>query len=336
MKCAHIVPPNWTGLFPQGLYRMALAQWVRDHSVYQTQIQKPVPSVRGPEAPYLLMDCGTFEDQQLPGPELQAAAEEINATEIILPDVLGDPEETLSRSAKALKHIHARRVMFVPQGRTLESWKKCLEAWIAYWEASHLSSECSLALGISSLRQVTGTAPQVGSRRRLIEIASSYNYSVHLLGLTDPKEFVTNELSVARELRVRGMDTSTAFAQGAAGQLLTSKSPKILLGSPADYKVLSTQGRRLTLLNTHILNDWVLTGKVLPGVPSRLIRYTASKWLTFYGEGFATMKEVMVACCFPPGRYAHVPRTNKGEGHVRPLRTSKDLLKQERLIELEV
>lgn len=336
MKIAHIVPPSWTGLFPQGLYRMALAQWVKNNPAYQEQLRKPVPSVRGPEIPYIIMDSGTFEDQQLPPANLQLAAEEIGATEIVLPDVFGEPEETLKRSAQALKHIHTRRVMFVPQGRTLEAWEKCLEAWVDFWEASHLSTECSLALGVSSLRQVTGTTPQVGSRRRLIELASNYNYSVHLLGLTDPEEFVTNELSVARELRVRGIDTSTAFAQGAAGQLLTSKSPKIRLGTPTQYKALSTQGRRLTLLNTHILNDWVSTGKVLPGVPSRLIRYTASKWLKFYGEGFATVMEVMIACRFPLGLYALVPLTKKGEEHVRPLRTSKDLLKQEQLIELEV
>jgi len=340
MNVANICSPQWTGLFPQGLYRMALAHWVKDYPAYQRNLRARVPSIRGPEAPYILMDNGIFEDQQLSPHEIQEASELLGASEVILPDVQGEPTETLNRSWKALKHIYSTRVMFVPQGRTKDAWRECLSLWVSRWESSALASKRTLSIGVTSLRESVesqGTslkaARQSGSRPDLIEIANAYGYSMHLLGVGSIPEFLASDLPIALRLRVRGVDTSTAFAQGAAGKLLTPTNQKILLGDPSEYEILSTQGRRLVHLNTLILNDWVSSGVVLPGIPTRIIRNAASKWLKFYGEGFATVEDVMIACHFPVGKYALHYSSGEVEEYVRRLKPLETLKSNERLIE---
>jgi hypothetical protein len=166
------------------------------------------------------------------------------------------------------------------------------------------------------MRELKSQAPQIGSKANLMETACNYDYPVHLLGVPDVEEFITRELPLAIELRVRGVDTSLAFALGARGKVLMISSTKEPLGDVTQYERLSTQGRRLSLLNTHILTDWVENECVLPGVPTRLIRYTASRWLKFFGEGFATVRDVMSACRFPEGKYVIVSKTKTVEEYV--------------------
>jgi len=312
---------------------MALAHWIKDWPGYVKNLRRGVAGIGGIEAPFILMDNGIFENQQLSPPEIQEASELLGASEVILPDEPGEPNLTLNQSWKALKHIYSTRVMFVPQGRTKEDWLECLSQWVSRWESSALAAKRTLSIGVTSLRERESSARQEGSKPDLIRIACTYGYPVHLLGVGNVTEFLTSELPIALELRVRGVDTSTAFAQGAEGKLLIPTNKKIFLGEPSKYETLSTQGRRLTHLNTLILNDWVRTGIVLPGIPTRVIRNAASKWLKYYAEGFATVEEVVEACRFPAGKYALHFREEKVEEYIRVLGPLGALKHNERLIE---
>lgn len=310
MRLARIVPPQWEGMFPSGPYRMALAHWVLKYPQYVKQIRK--------EAKYILLDNGAFEGKQVEIADLNRATEIVGADEIVLPDVQGEPKETLQRSWAALGKVQATRVLFVPQGRTYEEWRSCLGAWLTRWKDSTWGKAYTLAIGVVALRKPSGTKPRVGTRAGLLSDVIATGLPFHILGVHSPSEFAERGLPEARTGGSRGVDTSLAFALGAAGGILTPSSAKIPLGSPEKYETLPTHSRRLIHLNLRILIEWVENGNIDANIPTHWIRQTASKWLKYHAEGFAPLEDVMRACGMPKGRYALLKQRNR-EKYVRQL-----------------
>lgn len=329
MELATIVPPPWTGLYPQGNYRMALAHWVLANPKYAERVRS--------QKAYTLLDNGAFEGSQLTLVELNEAIAQVGADEVVLPDVLGNPGETLRRSWDALGKLATHRVMFVPQGRTDEEWRKCLNAWLRRWRASTWSESYALSLGLTNLQQAEGTKPQLGTRVTLLDVAVETGLPVHLLGVGSMREFARTELPKAYSLGVRGVDTSSAFAMAAnpAGrQLLTRATPKVRLGSPEDYETLSTGARRLVHLNIRILSAWIDVGVATEGIPTYTIRQVASMWEAYFAEGFAELADMMRTCGMPSGRYALL-KENGREKYVRLLEGVDQPRGKETLIVLE-
>lgn len=281
MRVAHICPPKWGAQFPKGSYRMALAHWLTKYPEYVRDIQS--------DKAYIIMDNGAFESQQQSVNELILAAKRVRADEVVLPDVPGDGAATLKRSWEAYKKMTNHRVMFVPQGHTVIEWRKCLDSWLRNWGGNYL------AIGIASLREDDGT-PIFESKTKTLKYAAGLGYPIHILGMTTPKYFAEELLPIAKKSFVRGVDTSTAFALGARGILLTVDAPKIRLGEPETYPALTTNSRRLIQLNMAILDGWMLYEPSPFGVPTQLIRQIASKWLRYWQEGFASLRDVMQAC----------------------------------------
>lgn len=326
MKIAHIISPFWVGSYPLGDYRMVLAPWALRFPEYAT-------AMRSPKA-YVLMDNGAFEGDQMPISKINEAASLVNADEIVLPDVLGEPRDTLKRSWEALGQLAVRRVMFVPQGRTYEAWKGCLDAWLAKWEKSSWGDAYSLSLGVSNLREAKGTRAQKGTRVELLAYAARTELPIHLLGVSSMTEFTSRELHAATDLGVRGVDTSSAFAMATEGKLLTPTTPKVFLGVPDNYETLPTWARRLALLNLTLLSRWVEAGEASEQVPVHVIRQTASKWAKYWAQGFAQLADVMKICGMPRGRYALL-KLRRREISVRPLAHLEKLTEGEILVEVK-
>lgn len=329
MNIAHVVPPPWTGAYMQGKYYMALAHWVLRYPTYAEQL------LRRPQNAYLLMDSGTFEEAQVSVPEMNKAAAAVAADEVILPDIAGDSQGTLRRSWGALGHIVTKRVMFVPQGRTNKQWHECLHYWLREWEKHSWDSNYYLSIGVTSLRQADSTKPLLGSKPNLLEEALKVGRPLHLLGIPHLGNFTENLLKTAYAGRVRGVDTSTAFALGAEGILVTPHARKVRLGDPTKYERLNTWARRLIALNIRILDEWIVGGEGSDTIPVFWIRQTASKWLKYWAEGFATPLVVMKACGMPTGKYAFLRWAGK-EKYIRPLGTAgePELRKGERIVEV--
>ena len=309
MHIANITPPQWAGTFPQGPYRMALAHWVLDNQLYAKKIRL--------DDPYILMDNGAFEGSQVEVALLNEATTRIAASEVVLPDTPGNARETLQKSWASLGRIASKRIMFVPQGNSIEEWSDCLTAWLIKWEESSWKETYVLSLGITSLRIPGSTKPQIGSRFELIKKVIKTGYPAHLLGVPNTEEFLTRELPEALRLGVRGFDTSLAFALAAKGILLTSKAKKVQLGDPAQYEMLPTNARRLVYLNQAILRART-DGICADEIPTRLIRDTAQRWLKYWAEGFEPLVGAMRACGMPIGRYALCKEDGR-EKHVRLL-----------------
>ncbi|MFA5526503.1 MAG: hypothetical protein WC992_06745 [Acholeplasmataceae bacterium] len=305
MEVAHIIPPQWADKFTgTQTYMMALAQWVMPNPNYAEWLRR--------QKGYKILDNGAFEGEQCHVYTLDRAALEIEADEVVLPDVPGDPVATLELSWKSYKELQHRRVMFVPQGKNPEEWKRCLDKWLEVWgrRGNYLS------IGVSSLRDKDGK-PVYGSKSETVTYACTSGYPVHILGMTSPKYVVEELIPLALEAGVRGIDTSTAFALGSRDILLTPDTEKVRLGDIEQYRGLSTCSRRLVYLNRNILDYWFATGDCQSGIPERLIRETASRWLKYWNKGFQTLIACMSACGLPKGRYAYdgtyVRQMAKGE-----------------------
>jgi len=336
MQVSHIVPPGWAGIFPKGSYRMVLAHWVLGYPGYAATM-KGSPRALAPDSPFILLDNGVFEGEQVTLDQLNEAARRVCADEVVLPDVQGDPKATLHRSWTALGKIATNRLVFVPQGATHEEWAKCLQAWISRWEHSDWADVYTLTIGISSLRNpedrkaIQGTRPQ-----QMIEAAKTA-YPVHLLGIASPRVFGEEELPVALSCGVRGVDSSTAFALGASGKLLTMKQPKEFLRVPGSYDLLPTNSKRLIYLNRAILEHWVAEGEGSEVVPTHIVRSTAQRWLKYYQEGFCPLEDVLKAVGLK-GKFALTRGSRKGrnatrrEKHLRPLEDNEKPLDHEEVI----
>ncbi|MBD3388170.1 MAG: hypothetical protein GF414_04575 [Candidatus Altiarchaeales archaeon] len=248
---------------------------------------------RGPS--YLILDNGAFEGEQQSGSTLQHLASKVGADEVVLPDVRGDAKGTLEASLRALKLARGGlRVMFVPHGKTLDEWKRCLDTWV---EEARNKVEF-MTIGVSPMRYLE--SPE-DIWEEALKHAVSFRYPVHLLGVADVGYYAKTVIPTAHRLGLRGMDTSLAFALGARGILLTAGAEKHLLGNPKQYANISMKDRRLIETNMEILRSWVATGEAK--VSEFVIRDTCSRWTRYYGRGFATMEQVMKTCGFPAGRY---------------------------------
>ncbi len=329
MKIAHIVPPNWMNTFasPNTTYQMTLTHWVLGFEEYLKKLRARDPKV------YLLLDNGTFEGKSHTIKELNKACSLSKANEVVLPDSAGNPGETLRSSWNALDQIVCENVMFVPQGNTLKEWCDCLEAWIGKWEPSTYSDSCNLSIGIPSIRKVDSTKPVGVSKVEQITYAAKFSYPIHLLGLPSLKRFIEEDLKTALDLEVRGIDTSTAFALGAAGKLVSLQTKKTYLKDPLSYPELPIYSRRLIQLNMAILDDWVRTGDAVSGIHCGTIRQCASRWLKFWVEGIVPLGKVMRACGVPLGRYALTEARGR-EQFIRPLTKLERLDKGETLIQV--
>jgi hypothetical protein len=280
------------------------------------------------------MDSGSFEGQQVSLGRLNEAADALKADEVVLPDTPGDPKETLKRSWDALGKVATKRVMFVPQGRTHEEWCKCLGVWLDKWSKHSWDDSYQLSIGIASLRAPGSTKTVVGTKAALLQEALKFHYPLHLLGLPHLKNHVKDVLSQAQTGGVRGIDTSTAFALGVRGDLVTPAAKKVRLGDPKQYTKLSVRIRRLIELNIAILDDWTFRGEGGNTIATYLIRDLASKWLKYYAVGFAELDVVMKACGMPAGKYALL-KVRRREKSVRPLPRFRKLEENEVLVEVK-
>jgi hypothetical protein len=97
-----------------------------------------------------------------------------------------------------------------------------------------------------------------------------------MLGLPSVEEFVHEELAVAYEAGVRGIDTSLPFVLGVFNRLLTVRSKKELLGDITKYERIKRWRWPLIRLNIKILQHWCATGSASQSIPIELIREVAS------------------------------------------------------------
>jgi hypothetical protein len=125
MKIASIVPINNSSKAFEGKYSMILAP-LADHFVYAAA-KKPLGN-------FTIVDNGAYEDgKPVDIMQLVKAAASVDGDEIILPDVLGDKDNTVYLTTKAIDTLASNglinrfRLMAVCQGSTIKEFEQCFK-----------------------------------------------------------------------------------------------------------------------------------------------------------------------------------------------------------------
>lgn len=164
---------------------------------------------------FIIVDNGAAEpeDERIEFGSIAHAAMEMDADEIIMPDVLRNKEATLAGTLDpdALSMVPAHKRFVVPQGRDWKEWVECLE-------------EMKLAIDFVTVGIPKWTEELPGGRAQalklLIKMSVPRKYNIHLLGIHS-KPFMEVATAHAVFNRIRGVDTAAPFAYAQNGYHLT-------------------------------------------------------------------------------------------------------------------
>lgn len=208
MKVASIVPIKYLHLTKDDDYFMALAPVVLESNEYAHFFK-----MRSDEGKFVLLDNGAHEGGSLDIMMVHAAAHRIGATEIILPDVIGDTAATLEATYRGLKHFRSmdlqdgHKLMFVPQGANLHEWITCLEML--------------MPLGPTSIGIPKMLTHRNGINARALALnylaTHAYDVDVHMLGVW----YSVEELYLFKNNNyVRGVDSTLPYLYAREGRQL--------------------------------------------------------------------------------------------------------------------
>lgn len=215
-RVAHIVPVTHLQDTANDQYHMCLAHLVADDR-YREHFAKL--SANGK---FVLMDNGAAEGAQLPFGKLLEMYEQIQPTEIVLPDTLYEPGSTIQKTRNFLKMLDDRgltgqyRVMAVPQGKTLSEWEACARIFV---KDTRIHS-----IGVSKFLNIATNAKyiRVDACTVLNKLINEYHRTdleVHLLGCDEGPQ-VVNMIHRIFPF-VRGCDSAFAYLAAQANKHLT-------------------------------------------------------------------------------------------------------------------
>ena len=213
-KIATIVPLAHLDLIKDDDYFMALSYAIdnKDYAGFFAE--------RAGEGKHVILDNSAVE---LGEPENFVTyldkAQSIHASEIMLPDIFQDAEETIHEASKSLPKIKSKYhfdLMIIPQGKTLNEWMACKD------ELENLAlpyckwMETELHVGVSArYTDLFG-----GSRMRVIDFADSTQ--IHFLGCyANPIEEIQPILDL---WMVCGIDSSYPSVFAKNGLILSAES----------------------------------------------------------------------------------------------------------------
>src|SRR5690554_5454058 len=99
MQLSHIVPVKHLNLIDGRDFHMCLANIAHKNKTYLNFYKK-----QAEQGKFVLLDNGAAEGEQLSIEQVWAIAKQINPSEIVLHDELGDPAATIYKSLKSATH----------------------------------------------------------------------------------------------------------------------------------------------------------------------------------------------------------------------------------------
>ena len=220
-RVAHIVPVPHLKDTKDLQYHMCLAHLVNNDE-YREHFAKMAAEGR-----FVLMDNGAAEGSQLQAGALVEMYQQINPTEIVLPDTLYEPGSTIQKTRNFLMILDDSglgkkyRKMAVPQGKTLREWEACARIFVkdTRIDSIGISKFLNVATGDRYVRFAA-----CACLKRLIIEYGRYDLEVHLLGC-DEGPLVVKMCHEAYPF-VRGCDSAFAYLQAQAGKMMTLTDDK--------------------------------------------------------------------------------------------------------------
>jgi hypothetical protein len=172
---------------------------------------------------FIIVDNGAPEGELVSKGTLISAANAVRASEVILPDVLRDMEQTieLSTNKSLLNDVKPSRRFVVPQGSNWEEWEEC---------ARVLIRECRPAtVGVPKWTQEL-PGGRVHGVKFLLRLKKPFN--IHLLGMARPPREEFAELKIDG---VRSIDTALPIALSQHDLILGAGTQRVSMDWDAPY-----------------------------------------------------------------------------------------------------
>lgn len=202
LKIAQIVPVDCLVETEFNQYHMCLAHLVGG-SNKPSEVYTKFYRRMSDEGKYVLMDNGAAENSQLDFNSLISMYKLINPTEIVLPDVLCNKDETIERTcdfySQFKDQISDYKLMVVPQGNSFEEWCMC-----AY---ELLQRVPVTTIGVSKFLEMATEDRTI--RTRACEFLRPYDVEIHLLGCSEGP-IAVREARRANN-KVRGCDSAFTY-----------------------------------------------------------------------------------------------------------------------------
>lgn len=254
MKAATILPQNLLHLVHGQDYHLCLAHLINKPGMeLYTDFYK---GIGADESKYLIMDNGLIEGDPRPISELISKAIELNADELVLPDVFTNGPATITAVADALEYVNEHmtqhqyhkplKFMAVAQGRTIDEWVDCALTLI------DLGVD---VIGVPKvLCSIAGPNGRLKALSRLCDKAPRLDVEFHLLGCWDtPLEVLAVEKAAqAGDIPlVRGTDSAIAYVYSRNNVKITDQTrPE---SNPIDF----AKGTASILLLAENIKEWV-------------------------------------------------------------------------------
>lgn len=183
---------------------------------------------------YVVLDNGAYEGQTVPDGLLFATSERLMCSEIVLPDVMLNTTDTVSRVAEYCRSYNSSvKKMAVAQGTTQEQFRRCVEAFSQRPEIQ--------VLGIPKHMPTTLEKPAARIEfANWVKTRYKERFEIHFLGANS---MWLGEIRAVTKYanHVRSLDTSLPFNYAIAG---------------AELKVMSSTGTVISRPDHYFDADW--------------------------------------------------------------------------------
>jgi len=260
LKVAHIVGINHLNLVRDKNFHLVLAHLLDESATYRN-FYKEV----GNEGAFLILDNSAFElGEPYPPEEMIKLGNEINASEIMAPEIYQDGRgtiEVVEEFAAKVKELTNKKwnIIATIHGKTFDDWMNCFKAIISINNITTIGLSCRAAEYFTDLRSSSVTTQRTFNRIGLTHILNKTCVGkftplrqYHLLGSTDP----VLELTVQTKYDwIRSIDTSSAFAHGCQGinfgtrALATERIGDIDFNTPHDPHKIKTIVHNMRILD---------------------------------------------------------------------------------------
>ncbi len=207
MKAITILPTPFLYILEEDLMHMALAHVVLADNACARFYRR-----MSEEGKFVIMDNGVYEGHSLTLDELVKAAKKIEASEVILPDVLGRGADTIISSWEALGYLREKlpecKFAVVVQGQNVAEWV--------------MSAMPMLTWDINTLCVPKHIMTNVGNNARMLCLKNIKDriprgMHLHLLGCGKHVEEVA---LVGKEFKMRSVDSSIPWVYAKEGLLI--------------------------------------------------------------------------------------------------------------------
>lgn len=203
MKFSLIAPPYYSPLVKEQAFNLVLAQYYLRQPKYAAMINR----ARDRHA-FIMLDNGAAEGKQVPFYSLMEAANDMDADEVVLPDVIKDCDATIEAhlNKDVLRSIPPKHRAICPQGSTWDEWTNCLH-YLGTVMEYQFATIC-IPKHLETLEGGRGYAMEVLMRHQL-----HLSHHIHWLGFSENPILEARNACAWRHVRSLDSGAPIAWAQ---------------------------------------------------------------------------------------------------------------------------